>query len=170
VRGNNNVKPAERWRVVGGKGMTGAGKETDCIRCMTCEVICSFTKEGRVNLEASRIKVEPNEIAWMQGKTDRIVVLRICEQCPGIAPCMRACPIDDAIMRDDKWGTVLINHEKCILCVECVNACPSEALWFDETNKMILKCDLCSGSPRCVEWCPVKVLRFLNTKQDVEYE
>jgi Fe-S-cluster-containing dehydrogenase component len=60
------------------RGRTGAGKETDCMRCMGCEAICSFVKEGEVNLELSRIKIEPNELEWMEGRSSKIVTHRIC--------------------------------------------------------------------------------------------
>lgn len=146
------------------RGKTGAGKETDCVRCMGCEAICSFTKERKVNPVLSRIKIEPKELEWIEGKSNRIVNHKICRQCPGIAPCMKACPVEGAIIRDMEWGTVLMEDSKCTRCQECVRACPFGAIWYDERNDRIIKCDLCGGKPQCVEWCPVSVLKFVKAE------
>ena len=147
------------------RGKTRAGKETNCMRCMSCEAICSFVKERKVNPELSRIKIYPKELEWVERKSTRIVTIRICQQCPGIAPCMKACPVKGAIKRDIEWGTVLVDESKCTGCQECIKACPFWAIWYDKRNNKIIKCDLCGGEPQCVEWCPVGVLKFVKVEQ-----
>jgi Fe-S-cluster-containing dehydrogenase component len=159
------MEPKSRWRITVGRGKTRGGKETDCIRCMGCEAICSFMKEREVNPEISRIKVVPKEIEWLEGKSNRIVTHIVCQQCPGVAPCMKACPLEDVILRNNEWGTVLIDDVKCIGCQECVKACPFGAIWYDERKDRIIKCDICGGKPQCVEWCPVEVLKLTEVDQ-----
>lgn len=146
----------------GRKGKDRAGKETECIRCIGCEAICSFMKERMVNPAVSRIRVEPQELEWIERKTNRIVTHKVCQHCSGITPCMKACPVEGAIVKDTEWGTVLIDDTKCNRCQECVKACPFKAVWYDERNNRMIKCDLCGGKPQCVEWCPVGVLRFVK--------
>lgn len=160
----SKTKPEVRWKIAVGRGRTGANKETDCIRCLGCEAICSFNKERAVNPTTSRIRVEPRELEWIEGKSNRIVTHRICQQCPGTTPCMKACPVEGAIAKDAQWGTVLIDDVRCTRCKECVKACPFEAVWYDERNDRIIKCDLCAGRPECVEWCPVGVLQLKELK------
>jgi Fe-S-cluster-containing dehydrogenase component len=160
-------KPKARWSIAVVRGKTGAGKETYCVRCMGCEAICSFTKERLVNPELSRIKVIPKELEWIEGKSKRIVSHVVCRQCPEVAPCMKACPVDGAMSRDEEWGTVLIDESKCTRCQECITACPFDAIWYDELNDKIIKCDLCGGSPQCVEWCPVGALTLKRWKEKV---
>jgi len=59
---------------------------------------------------------------------------------------------------------VVQDHEICIGCQSCVNACPySHPCYIEEENKT-LRCDMCAARldmddiPACVEACPVKVL------------
>jgi Fe-S-cluster-containing dehydrogenase component len=153
-------KQSSRWRIKVIKGKTGAGKETECVRCMACEVICSFMKERQVNPEMSRIRVVPTELEWIEGESDGIVSHNVCHQCPGITPCMKACPVEGAIFKEPNWGTVLIDNTKCDRCKACIDACPFGSMWFNEEKDEVLKCDLCGGEPACADWCPVGVLKL----------
>jgi Fe-S-cluster-containing hydrogenase component 2 len=119
-------------------------------------------KEKEVNPAVSRIRIESKALEWMKGKSKRIVTYKICQQCPGTAPCMKACPVDGAISRDSKWGTVLIDDSKCTACQECVKACPFKAVWYDKRMDRIIKCDICDGKPQCVKWCPTKAIKLVN--------
>jgi Fe-S-cluster-containing dehydrogenase component len=150
------------WKIKVVRGKTKGEKETDCIRCRGCEAICSFTKEREINPATSRIRVEPRELEWIDKTSDQIVDLKICQQCSGETPCMKACPIDGAIIRDRKGGVVLIDDLKCIRCLKCINACPFQAIWYNTRTKKIIKCDLCGGTPQCVEWCPITVLKLVE--------
>lgn len=151
------------WMVSPGPGRTGAGMLTDCIRCRSCEAACSFWKEGKVNPALSRIRVFPKELEWIMGESANIVEVKVCRQCPGIPPCVLACPVD-AIERSPKTGAVIIDDEKCIRCGRCVEECPYDAIWYNKATNKILKCDLCGGQPKCVEWCPVNVLKYVKIK------
>ena len=133
---------------------------TDCTRCRSCEVICSFYHEKMINPELSRIRISTNEIEWIEEKKDKIVERKICRQCPDNPECMISCPVEGALYRDLESGAVIVNDELCIRCKSCVNACPYGAIWHNEKADKILKCDLCGGKPRCVSWCPVECLKL----------
>ncbi|MHA2408138.1 MAG: 4Fe-4S dicluster domain-containing protein [Candidatus Ranarchaeia archaeon] len=133
---------------------------TDCTRCRSCEIICAFFREKVNNPSFSRIRVETNEIEWIEGKTEKIVERKICRQCPGIPECMLACPVEGALYRNPETGVVLVNFELCINCKSCVDACPYDAIWHNEQADKILKCDTCDGKPKCVMWCPVECLKL----------
>jgi len=133
---------------------------TDCTACKGCELICSFFREGKNNPALSRIRIRLTDIEWIKGKADKIVEQKVCKQCPGIPMCMIACPVEGALYRDSETGAVVVNDELCIRCKKCVEACPFEAVWYNERADKILKCDLCGGEPKCVEWCPVECLKF----------
>lgn len=153
------------WAIIPRLGTTGAGMKTPCIKCRSCEAACSFYKEGKLNPKMSRIRVYSKELEWIEGTADTIVEPTVCKQCPGTPPCALICPVN-AIDRDLKTGAVVIDDEKCTRCRLCINACPYDAIWFNKSEKRILKCDLCGGEPKCVEWCPVGVLKYIKIKKE----
>jgi len=120
-----------------------------CAGCRTCEVICSLTHEGAVDLERSRIYIRSDPFKGS-------FIPAICHQCSDV-PCAEACP-ESAIEIEPHSGTVLIREEICTGCRSCEKACPFKAIRFDPEKEKAFKCDLCKGEPQCVHWCPVNAL------------
>jgi len=90
--------------------------------------------------------------------------IRICRHCDP-PECMLACPAD-AVQLDDR-GVALVDDEACTRCGTCEDACPHEAIFYNEVQDRYLKCDLCAGreeGPLCIEVCPVEAL----TLEDAE--
>jgi Fe-S-cluster-containing hydrogenase component 2 len=44
----------------------------------------------------------------------------------------------------------------------CVSVCPAGAITLDLVEGTASKCDLCGGEPKCVTYCPAKVLRLTD--------
>lgn len=126
-----------------------SGDSKVCAGCRTCELICSLSHEGSIDLERSRILIRSDPF-----KGSFIPV--VCRQCPDV-PCYYACP-EFAIEIEESFGTVLINKEKCTGCRLCEEACPFKVIRFDQEMKKAFKCDFCHGNPECVRWCPVNAL------------
>ncbi len=84
----------------------------------------------------------------------------ICQQCEDAA-CIAACPVS-AISRNAVTGAIEIDGEACILCEECVAACPFKAIHLDEPDEKIITCDLCSGDPQCEKCCETKAVEFVE--------
>ncbi|UCD58886.1 MAG: 4Fe-4S binding protein, partial [Candidatus Hydrogenedentota bacterium] len=61
------------------------------------------------------------------------------------------CPAE-AMSRDERTGAVVIDEQKCTLCLECVGACQYGAINVSPDGA-VLKCDLCGGTPVCVWYC-----------------
>ena len=140
-----------------------------CSGCMNCMLVCSLAHEGRVNLSLSRIQVIQN--SFMPFPAD--LTVEQCRQC--VSPsCIEACPTG-ALYVDTKQGNLRkIDPEKCILCMECVKACPYlpvRMVWnFEDLGP--LKCDLCADTPfwneeggpkgkqACKEVCPFGAIEF----------
>lgn len=139
------------WRV--------ASIPENCTGCMTCMAICSLSHEGRISPALARIHLKTMEEEWLRGLSDRILKLQVCGQCPGVPPCMSVCPVD-ALYRDEKMGTVLINYDVCNECKKCIDACPYGGIWYNEKIGKLIKCDTCGGEPKCVEWCPTGALVY----------
>jgi carbon-monoxide dehydrogenase iron sulfur subunit len=70
--------------------------------------------------------------------------------------CAESCK-KEAVVKNEK-GIVLIDHDKCTGCRNCLIACPYGAITFH--NKKVAKCDLCVGNPACVTSCKAKALLF----------
>jgi len=115
-----------------------------CTGCGSCVLACSLAKEGVFSLQLSRIQIIRNEeIADF--------IPRVCVQCSE-APCIVVCPVN-ALSRDTQIGAIHLDQETCIGCQQCVDACPYDGVRFDDSRGMPLICDLCGGSPSCVEAC-----------------
>jgi len=81
--------------------------------------------------------------------------------------CIDACPAE-AMMKEPKYGAVLIDGSKCDACRLCYDACPYGAPVFedDSTTARAQKCNLCydrlerGEQPVCVLACPMRALDF----------
>ncbi len=115
-----------------------------CTGCGSCVLACSLAKEGSFSLSLSRIRIFRNEeVAEF--------VPKVCVQCQD-APCIAACPVD-ALSRNADTGAINLDRDACIGCRQCVAACPYGGVQFDPIRNIPLICDLCGGSPACVEAC-----------------
>ena len=57
---------------------------------------------------------------------------------------------------------VAIDQETCIGCGACIEACPHNALEFDDNVKARLVWDLCRDDFSCIEVCPVDCIHRVN--------
>ena len=143
----------EPLKILFRKRTTLSAEPKTCAGCRICEVICSLTHEGSVDLERSRIHLRSNSFKGS-------FIPMICRQCAD-APCREACP-ESAIEIGTASGTVSIREERCTGCRACQKACPFSAMRFDPSKKKAFKCDLCHGTPACVDWCPTNALGIIE--------
>lgn len=66
-------------------------------------------------------------------------------------------------------GNVLIDADKCTLCLSCVDACNTKAL-INETSSfsLLFKQSLCTGCGYCVDTCAEKVIRLESQVLDAQ--
>jgi carbon-monoxide dehydrogenase iron sulfur subunit len=147
VGGVKMAKP-HKWKFV-------SGDPAKCVGCCVCEYACSMEKEGTYNPTKSRIRV-----VRLNPFVNLAVACRLCED----APCVAACP-RDALSRSEETGIILVDEEKCNGCGWCIEACDYGAIQLHPEKRVAYTCDLCEGSPKCVEWCPEEALDF--TTKDV---
>ena len=130
-----------------------------CTGCRICELICSLGKTGELNIYRARIKIVTRDELG-------IFIPVICRHCVKPA-CLSACPVPEAMVRDEQTGAVCIIEENCIGCRECVDTCPFGAIQLDPEGNP-LKCDLCGGDPLCVRHCPTRPLEGQNNQPPSE--
>lgn len=114
-----------------------------CTGCRRCELACSLHHEGWMWPEASRIRV----FMPFPG----VEVPHLCAQCQDY-PCVGACPVT-ALSTDPETGAVIVDRETCISCGACIRACPGTVPTLHPGDNKSNICDLCGGSPKCVERC-----------------
>ena len=130
-----------------------------CVGCGSCMLMCSFHHEGVVSPSLSRIRMDRDPL-------NAEYRANICQQC--LAPsCYAAClSTGDCIRFDETTGARYIDEDACILCEECIEACPFEPprVRMLDGRDVVVKCDLCRGrqaGPICVEYCPVEALAYV---------
>ena len=132
-----------------------------CIGCRTCQVAC----KDRHNLQAagpSTRRVETFECgAYPDVQMFHTTVS--CNHCENPA-CVAGCPTGAMFKSDD--GTVQHIDDRCVVCRNCMLACPYGAPQLDEGENMIVKCDSCKAlredgrNPVCVDACPMRAIEF----------
>ncbi len=127
-----------------------------CVGCATCEMVCSLVHEGICSPELSRIRV-------VRYPTEAFNVPITCAFCED-PPCVRVCPTA-AISKNEDTGYVGINPALCIGCRQCVQVCPFGHANFNPVQGTAFKCDLCGGSPQCVEFCWTDALQYIPLEQ-----
>lgn len=79
-------------------------------------------------------------------------------------PCSKSCPSQAISETSD--GAVVIDYSRCIGCAYCSMSCPFQRIYYNATDKIPLKCDLCNDlivigeEPACVTVCPTKAKMF----------
>ncbi len=79
-------------------------------------------------------------------------------------PCSNSCP--SQAISETSNGAVVIDYSKCIGCAYCSMSCPFQRIYYNATDKIPLKCDLCNDlivigeEPACVTVCPTKAKIF----------
>ncbi len=87
--------------------------------------------------------------------------------------CAAVCPTGAMTVRPD--GVVYVNHDLCIGCGACADACPFGVPHIDPETQKCYKCDFCIDridnglAPACVSACPTGALKY-GERSELEKE
>ncbi len=135
-----------------------------CTGCRMCETTCTMYHTGKVNRNMARMNV----VHLYQIGIDGPVVCLHCKE----RYCMD-CPSNAITL--GKQGQIIISPTLCTLCGKCERNCPIGAIQI--FKKIVYVCDLCGGSPKCVEACTEEAIiytpkskqpSFANFKEEVK--
>jgi Fe-S-cluster-containing hydrogenase component 2 len=127
-----------------------------CVGCRICELACSLKKKKAFAPNNAHVKIVKDE-------ANGINVPVVCQHCSD-APCALVCPLN-LYSVDEKIGAVKSRQDACIGCKACLLACPYGANAMDTDNAgrtVAVKCDLCSGDPLCVQFCPTQAIKYIR--------
>jgi protein NrfC len=147
-----------------------------CAGCTTCMLSCSLVHYGEQNLSLSRIQIMQDSF----GKFPDDIKMAPCLQCVN-PTCVSNCPVGAAYVDTANGNVRRIDSNKCIGCKMCLKMCSQQPdhrpVWNHQISKSS-KCDLCLDTPywnekggpggkqACVESCPFKALKFVETTPD----
>ena len=147
--------------------MTQYGFFFDQSRCTGCRA-CSISCKEWYDIAPGPLKYM-RVYQWEQGTFPdvRLGLLAInCYHCDK-PDCIDACP-HQAIFKEDKYGAVLIDQDRCQGERECWEACPYGAIVYasDQKGEKAHKCTMCIDRleakeiPICVHSCSLRALDF----------
>jgi Fe-S-cluster-containing dehydrogenase component len=138
-----------------------------CWGCQACEVACK--QENNATDGVKLISVSGDGPKMVDGRLDFIFRVNVCQHCDE-PPCVDACLEEAIIKRDD--GIVVMDYEKCTGCKSCIDACPYDAIAFDEEKGVAQKCNLCHHRvdngliPACADnVCLAHCIRFERSNE-----
>lgn len=147
--------------------MTQYGFFFDQSRCTGCRA-CSIACKGWYDIPPGPLKYM-RVYQWEEGAFPnlRLGIMAVpCYHCENPV-CVDACE-QHAIFKEDKYGAVLVDQERCQGDRDCWNACPYGAIVFasDDRAEKAHKCTMCIDrleqglTPICVLSCSLRALEF----------
>ena len=138
--------------------------QSRCIGCSACVVAC----EQWHNIDPGPIKWM-RVFQWEKGAYPdiRLHILAIpCYHCE-TPVCVKACS-NNALYKEEKYGAVLVDQNRCRGTRKCWRACPYGVPQYesDEPGRKMSKCTMCFDrleqglKPICVLSCSMRALEF----------
>ena len=138
--------------------------ESRCIDCRACAIACRDWNG-----------IEPGAVKWLRRftweegsfpETKMHYLFVSCFHCQQPL-CLEACP-NNALYKEDRFGAVLVDEERCKGAHQCWIACPYGVPQFadDAPGTKMSKCTMCidrlvqGQMPACVNSCPTRALDF----------
>ncbi len=145
----------------------------NCVNCKACQIACKLWNGNDPDPDTYKKAFTHSTWCWVQeeevGSFPKVIsytMERRCMHCVD-PPCVEACPQEGKAIHKEPDGIVLINHEHCIRCGSCTEACPYGGVpRLDEKAYLMRKCTFCvervrkGEAPACVDTCIAHALKF----------
>lgn len=129
-----------------------------CIKCERCISVCPENVLRPMGIEGGFLRARTPELTYASGSCT------FCDKCREVCP-TAAIGSMDAETPEVGWiGIAVLHEDRCLAfpetgsCGICVDACPYEALSFDEKRQPVVDVSKCNGCGECVRICPANKL------------
>ncbi len=150
---------------------------TRCNGCYNCQIACKdehcgndWSPYAKPQPDTGQFWLKMNE--FVRGNIPHVTMNYVpvmCQHCDD-APCMAYCLEGGIYRRDD--GLVIIDPKKCTGCMNCVDACPYGAIFYNKDLNLAQKCTGCAhlidrgwDRPRCADSCPHDAIMFAEESE-----
>lgn len=140
----------------------GAVSEADfmalCIKCSRCISACPTDVLKPLGMEDGMLQARTPTLSYLAGSCT------FCDECRIVCPTGAVGEVDPFAPETGRIGGAILHEDRCLAflqsgsCGVCVDACPYEALSFDEGRKLVVDQEKCNGCGECVRVCPANVL------------
>lgn len=131
-----------------------------CVRCDRCISACPTDVLYPLGIESGVLAVRTPAVSFEKVSDSCI----FCDKCREVCPTEAIGSVDPLAPLEGRIGGAVVWPDKCITfltpgsCGVCVDACPYEALSFDEERRPVVDLFRCNGCGECVKICPANVL------------
>lgn len=133
-----------------------------CVGCHACTVACKAINDVPVGRFWNRVlRVGPTPKVGGSGQYPDVEMYFLNVSCQHCADpeCIKVCPTGASFKAED--GTVQVDHEACIGCEACLDACPYGVRYINADTNVAEKCTMCAQAlseddnavPQCVSQC-----------------
>lgn len=128
-----------------------------CIRCDRCISICPTDVLEPMGIEEGILQVRTPRLNFSDN------LCTFCDKCRRVCPTDAIKDMDPYSPLQGRIGMALLHEDRCLAflrdnsCGICVDACPYEAMYFDEARRPVVDEDFCNGCGECVRICPAHV-------------
>lgn len=143
-------------------------KLDNCVGCHACELACRQEHELTFETRSKGCQISTIGPRWINHELQLDFVPSMCFQCDDPI-CSYFCAVKAISKRED--GLVVIDNTVCKKCKLCIYGCPYGAIYYNEVQDLVFKCDLCADriltgfEPSCVQHCPSGALRFVQYEE-----
>lgn len=129
-----------------------------CIRCERCISVCPTDVLAPLTVEQGVLAVRTPFVTFAADSCT------FCDECRKVCPTAAIGTVDPYRPALGRIGVAVVEPDRCVAfdqagtCGVCVDACPYEALSFDEGRRPVVEAEKCNGCGECVKICPANVL------------
>jgi Fe-S-cluster-containing dehydrogenase component len=142
-----------------------------CVGCYTCSVACKVENklQSKSFVHIQEVTGKLSGIEKIHESVFQYWLPIFCMQCEN-PECLPVCPTE-AISKEIN-GIVHIDSSRCVGCLNCISACPFNAIVELNDENAVGKCDMCfermsmNQKPFCVVCCPTRALEVVNVSEN----